>query len=98
MRPLSLRLRLTLVFAVVMAIAISTIGVVIYVWFRSDLNATIDRGLSSRSDEVTALITRTNASGFSALARVSNEEDDFAQLLRANATVLAATPQVPSRP
>jgi signal transduction histidine kinase len=54
--------------------------------------------LRSRSEEVTALVKQANASIVPLLAHVSSVEDDFAQVLRPDGRVLAATPQVPGKP
>jgi two-component system, OmpR family, sensor kinase len=95
---LSLRLRLTLVFAVVIALVLTVTGLAIYNTFRADLNSAEDRALRSRSEEVTALVEQANLGIVPSLAHVSSAEDDFAQVLRPNGRLLAATPQVPSRP
>ena len=57
---LSLRLRLTLGFALVMAVLLALTGIVVYRIFRSDLNATIDRSLSSRSAAIAALVHQSD--------------------------------------
>jgi heavy metal sensor kinase len=96
---LSLRLRLTVLFAVIIAVVLALTGLTIYRNFRADLNSTEDRGLRSRSEEVTALVQRADASSLApSLAHVGSTEDDFAQVLRPDGGVLAATPQVPGSP
>jgi heavy metal sensor kinase len=85
-------------FAAVMALTFGVTGMAIYRTFRSDLNGSEDRALRSRSEEVTALVQRANASIVPSLAHVGSTEDDFAQVLRPDGRVLAATPQVPVKP
>jgi two-component system OmpR family sensor kinase len=94
MRRLSLRLRLTFAFALTMSLVLGATGIIVYRLTASDLNATIDRSLISRSEEVGVLINHSGASLAAALDRVSNEEDDFAQVLTAAGRVIASTPQV----
>jgi heavy metal sensor kinase len=91
---LSLRLRLTLAFAVVMAIVLVITGSVVHGLFRADLNRGIDRSLRARSDEVAALVGQNNDSLSQSLQGVSGKEDDFAQVLRPNGALLASTPQL----
>jgi heavy metal sensor kinase len=95
---LSLRLRLTLVFAVVIALVLGFTGLTIYRTFRADLTSAEDQALRSRSEEVTALVRQANVGIIPLLAHVSSAEDDFVQVLRPDGRLLAATPQVPSRP
>jgi heavy metal sensor kinase len=91
---LSLRLRLTLAFALVMAVVLAATGLVVYRIFRGDLDGTIDRSLGSRSDEVTALVRQAGPRLEESLRRVSGGEEDFAQVLSPDGAPLAATPQV----
>jgi two-component system, OmpR family, sensor kinase len=93
-RRLPLRLRLTLVFALVMAVVLGATGLVVYRIFRSDLGRTIDGSLQSRSDEVAALVRHADRGLAPPLRRVSGEGDDFTQVLTPAGVVLAATPQV----
>lgn len=98
MRPRSLRGRLVLASTVVVALALILIGAIIQRNVGAGLNATIDQALLSRSQEVTALIAGGSTSALEALERVSNEEDDFAQVLTPSGRVVVATPQVRGTP
>jgi signal transduction histidine kinase len=97
LRRLSWRLRLTIAFAVVMAIVLSATGWVVFGLFRADLNHDIDRSLLARSDEVAALVAQNNDSVSQSLQGVAGTEDDFAQVLRPAGALLASTPQVRGR-
>src|SRR5262249_39674196 len=76
-RRLSLRLRLTLAFSVVMALLLGLTGLVVYRIVSSDLNNAIDRSLKSRAAQLAA----------SPVPR--GEGDDFSQVLSRDGRVLA---------
>ncbi len=90
MRRLPIRLRLTLAFALVMALVLAAIGLFLYLRFRSDLDGTIEQGLTARSHDLAAL-ARQPTGGHRLL---SQQEEGFAQILAADGRVLAATPSV----
>ena len=56
MRRLSIRLRVTLAFAAVMALLLGATGVFVYLRFESELDAAINSGLRSRADELSASV------------------------------------------
>jgi signal transduction histidine kinase len=89
--------RLTLAFAVVMAIVLSAIGWAVYGLFRADLNRGIDRALRVRSNEVAALVVENNDALAQSLRGLGGSEDDFAQVLASDGTPLASTPKVRHR-
>ena len=72
MNRLPLRVRLTLAFALVMAVVLGLTGLFLYVRFRADLNGTIDGSLSSRSDAVSALVRESRGPLDDALARAGD--------------------------
>ncbi len=96
MRRLPIRLRLTLAFALVMALVLAAVGSFLYLRFRSDLDGTIDQGLSTRSHDIAALVRQAdrgrNEGGRSLLSQ--QQEEGFAQVLSAAGRVVAATPTV----
>ncbi len=96
MRRLPIRLRLTLAFALVMALVLAAVGSFLYLRFRSDLDGTIDQGLSTRSHDIAALVRQAdrgrNEGGRSLLFQ--QQEEGFAQVLSAAGRVVAATPTV----
>jgi two-component system, OmpR family, sensor kinase len=89
MRRLSIRLRITLAFAGVMAILLAGLGLFIYLRFQDQLNETINNGLISRAKDVGTLVGRSGGS----LRGGGNlpGEDTFAQVLTPNGHVFGAT-------
>jgi two-component system OmpR family sensor kinase len=86
---LSIRLRITIAFAGVMAVLLAGLGLFIYLRFESQLNEAINNGLISRAQDVGTLINRSGGtlSGGGNLAG----EDTFAQVLTPNRKVFGAT-------
>jgi two-component system OmpR family sensor kinase len=91
---LPLRLRLTLAFTAVMAVVLVAVGLVVYDRFRADLNEGIDRSLETRSQDLAALVLRSDRDLRRSLAHVGDREDDVAQVLNADGSVRASTPNV----
>ena len=89
MRRLSIRLRITIAFAGVMAVLLAGLGLFIYLRFENQLNEAINNGLISRAQDVGTLINRSGGtlSGGGNLAG----EDTFAQVLTPNGKVFGAT-------
>ena len=56
MSRIPIRLRVTLVFALVMAIALTAVGLFMYLRLGNQLDESIDNGLRTRAGEVVALI------------------------------------------
>ena len=97
MSQLPLRVRLTLAFAVVMAVVLGVTGLLVYTRFASDLDGTIAGSLSSRSDAVFSLVRSSSVHLDDALARAGGD-DEVAQVLDARGAVLGATPLARARP
>lgn len=89
MKRISIRLRITLAFAIVMAVLLTALGMFIYLRFRAQLDETIDNGLISRAQDVGTLVGRSGGSlkGGGNLAG----EDTFAQVLTPEGRVYGAT-------
>ncbi len=89
MRRLSIRLRITLAFAGVMAILLAGLGSFIYLRFQAQLNETINNGLISRAKDVGTLVGRSggNLKGGGDVPG----EDTFAQVLTPTGHVFGAT-------
>lgn len=89
MKRISIRLRITLAFAIVMAVLLTALGMFIYLRFRAQLDETIDNGLISRAQDVGTLVGRSGGSlkGGGTLPG----EDTFAQVLTPEGTVYGAT-------
>ena len=81
---LPIRQRLTLAFAVAMAIVLAATGVFLYVRLGSELDRTIDEGLRTRAADVGALVQRGDA--------VGNEGEGITQVLDATGAVVSSTP------
>jgi two-component system, OmpR family, sensor kinase len=96
---LPIRLKLTLVFALVMALVLSGTGLFLYLQFRSDLDNTLDQGLRSRADDVAGIVRQADAglprSGRSPLVE---RGESFAQILDARGGIVDSTPQLHNRP
>ncbi len=95
LKRLPIRLRLTLVFAGIMAIVLGATGVFLYLRFAADFDATINDGLRSRAADVTALIKEAD-SGLSE-GRLSDQAESFAEVLDGRNKVFDSTPQLGRR-
>ena len=86
---LSIRLRITLAFAGVMAILLAGLGLFIYLRFQDQLNEAINNGLISRAKDVGTLVGRSGGD----LKGGGNlpGEDTFAQVLTPSGQVFGAT-------
>lgn len=96
---LPIRTRLTLSFAVAMAVVLAAISAFVYAGMRSALDETIVAGLRTRADDVAALAAQTD----SGLREGSNPQlaeygQDVAQILTVSGAVLDYTPAVGSKP
>ena len=95
MTRIPIRLRVTLAFAAVMALALIAVGLFLYLRLDAQLTESLDTALRSRATEVTAL-TRQSGGGLSdAGANPLVEQDEsFAEIVSANGRVLDSTPQL----
>jgi two-component system, OmpR family, sensor kinase len=81
---LPIRLRVTLAFAVAMAIVLAATGVFLYVRLGSALDRTIDQSLRARATDVSALVRQGDSLGA--------EGQGITQVIDTRGAVLAATP------
>ncbi len=98
MKRLPIRLRLTLVFALVMAIVLTATGFFLFQRFRSDLDHTIDQGLRTRAAGVATLLRQTDGrldNGRGSL--LTQQGEGLAQVLDSRARVVDSTPEVGRR-
>ncbi len=95
MNRLSVRLRVTLAFAAVMAIVLAAIGLFLYLRLSDQLSESIDNGLRSRATEVSALVREEDArlSGDDADPLIEQDES-FAQILRSDGSVIDSSAQL----
>ena len=94
MSRLPLRIRLTLVFTLALAIMLSTAGTFVYQRHRTDLNAAIDQGLLARAAELANLV-RADGAGTLRSTRLAEPDESLAAVLAADGGVADATPNVP---
>jgi heavy metal sensor kinase len=89
---------MTLVFAGAMALLLGALGLFVYGRVEGSLDRSLNQGLRSRADDVRALVTQADSglrqAGRSSLA---SPGERFAQILRANGSMLDETPSLPSR-
>jgi two-component system, OmpR family, sensor kinase len=95
MSRLPIRLRLTLAFALAMAVVLAATGGFLYFRLASSLDETVDEGLQARAGEVASLVTRDTSllkdGGYAG-------DEAFAQVLAGDGRVIDATPQIGKRP
>ncbi|MDX6413903.1 MAG: hypothetical protein QOH23_1313 [Gaiellaceae bacterium] len=90
MNRLPIRLRLTLVFALAMAVVLFAAGWLVYTRVESNLKRALDEQLRSRGQDVSALVRRDGSLESTGGVLVEHGES-FAQLLAPNGGVLDAT-------
>jgi two-component system, OmpR family, sensor kinase len=89
------RLRLTLAFTAGMAIVLVAMGLFLYLRLGAALDRTIDQSLLGRADDVAAMV-RASGSGLPEAGgnRLVEQEENIAQLLHPDGTILDSTPGV----
>jgi two-component system OmpR family sensor kinase len=87
---LPIRLRLTFVFALAMAVVLAATGWLVYVRVASDLRSSLDQQLRSRAQDLSALVRRDGSLRSTDGVLVERGES-FAELLAQNGAVLDAT-------
>src|SRR5712691_11721857 len=90
MNRLPIRVRLTLVFALVMAVVLLLAGWLVYSRVSHNLNKALDDQLRTRAQDVSALVSRAHSLKSTQGTLVEHGES-FAELLSANGSVLDAT-------
>ncbi len=90
MSRLPIRLRLTLAFALAMAVVLGATGSFLYLRLGATLSRTIDQGLRTRAADVTALVQQSD-SGLGEAKPRQGRADGFAQVLDARWRVVDAT-------
>lgn len=89
-----IRLRLTLGFAIAMAIVLAALGVFLYTRLEAALDRSINQGLRGRAGDLRLVVSRA-APGLGAGVEpvLENEAESFAQLLDTRGTVVDRTPE-----
>jgi signal transduction histidine kinase len=85
---LSIRLRVTIVFAAVMVLVLGAIGVFVYLRFRAELDSAINSGLRSRAADLVALVRETDSGLRDGRANLVGRAESFAEVLRADGSVV----------
>jgi heavy metal sensor kinase len=93
MSRLPIRLRLTLVFAVAMALILAAAAAVVYLRLADDLQRTLDQELRGRAQDLSALVLHRGSLQATSGTLIEPGES-FAELLRADGTVLDSTPPI----
>jgi signal transduction histidine kinase len=85
----------TLVFALVMAVVLTAVGLFLYLRLAAQLDESLETALRSRATEVAAL-ARDGGGGLEAAGSnpLVEQDESFAQLLAPNGNVVDSTPQV----
>ena len=96
MSKVPLRLRLTLVFALAMAVVLAAAGWFVYARVADDLSNSLDQELRSRAQDVSALVAQNGSVSRGGIALVEHGES-FAELVGRDGRVLDATPPIGSR-
>lgn len=92
MSRLPVRLRLTLAFTAVMAVVLTATGAFLYLRLENELDASLERSLRSRADEVSALAgTAGSPLGSAAEDPLAPERESFSQVIGAGGVVIDGT-------
>lgn len=97
MSRLPIRVRVTLVFALAMALVLGGAGLFIYLRLGAQLDESIDLGLRSRAGDVSALL-EASSSGLGGGTSLIESEESFAQVLTQRGRVVDSTPQLQGTP
>jgi two-component system, OmpR family, sensor kinase len=99
MKRVPIRIRVTLAFALVMAVVLAAVGFFLYSQMESRLNESIDQGLRSRAGEVSALVQASEGGlGGATESSLIEQEESFAQVLTPEGRVLDPTAQLGDEP
>ncbi len=99
LRRLPIRLRLTLAFALVMAVVLGATGAFVYLRMQSELNNSIDQGLRTRASDLVALVRQSDeALAEAGHSPLTERGENVAQILTPGGRVLDATPRLRKRP
>ncbi|MFT3863325.1 MAG: ATP-binding protein [Solirubrobacterales bacterium] len=91
---LSIRLRLTLVFAAVIAVVLAGTGVFVYLQFQHEAETAIDQGLQSRADELAAVVRQEETNLSTHQQHLVGKTDSFAEVLDPSGEVLDSSPVI----
>ena len=95
MSRVPIRVRLTLFFAVAMAVVLATVGLFLYARVASDLDRALNVELRSRAQDLSALVLRGGSLRRTGSPFIEHGET-FAEVLTIDGRVLDATPSIGS--
>jgi two-component system, OmpR family, sensor kinase len=99
MRRVSLRIRLTLIFASAMALVLATTGFLLYDRLGASLDRTLNQSLRARAADVAALVTQADTGlRDSRPGSYGGPGNGFAQVLDARGQIFDQTPGLPRAP
>jgi heavy metal sensor kinase len=93
-----IRIRVTLAFAVVMALLLAGLGAFIYGRVDSQLNETIDQGLQGRMSEAVRITRQSDPDELREGRLLAESEESFGQILTTSGSVLDTTSQLGPEP
>jgi two-component system OmpR family sensor kinase len=96
MSRLPIRLRLTAVFALVMAGVLAGVGTFVYLRLGHSLDEQLNESLQARADTLAALVRQSP--GLESLTGGVPDDEGFAQVIGPDGSVEAATPGLPAEP
>jgi two-component system OmpR family sensor kinase len=96
MSQIPLRLRLTLAFAVVMAVLLGAIGAYLYIRLQHTLDEQLEQNLAARTDDVAALVQTDSTLGEG--DRLAESDESFAQVIFPGSQRVDSTPPLERRP
>ncbi len=99
MSRLPIRIRLTLAFTIVMALVLAATGLFLDLRLGHELDTSMNAGLGSRADAVSALVRQSDAGlGDAGKSPLAPADENFAQVVDEHGTVLDSTPLLPHEP
>jgi len=98
MSRLPIRIRLTLAFAIVMALVLTAFGLIVYTSFEDSLDEAVDQSLRSRASDLEAVVARAGTRLPESRAGLVETEDSFAQVLGTGGELLQGTARVRDEP
>lgn len=93
MSRLPIRLRLTLAFALAMAVVLSAVGVFLYVRLGNALQEQLDDSIAARAGTISTLVRDR---GDPSVELPAGDDEGFAQVIGPDGTILASSPRVAS--
>jgi two-component system OmpR family sensor kinase len=97
-RRFSVRVRLTLAFAIAMAVVLTALGAFLYVRVEGSLQELLDDSLKQRSETLVNLVGRRGRDITAAEIALADDEEGVAQVLEPDGSIVASSPSVRNQP